>query len=282
MTKINFQNLDEFSNRQLPLHRIFEGKKHYDAEDVAKNFDITTLLNAVLCATILLAKEAFRSQGTASNILCSNPTKEVSFLMDGSHDSKGSTKNQAINYQSNEISTQTSYPCTYKGQWYLGAKDVAKIVGVARKTVWKWHSQGLFFADIKTHDGYLLYEVERVMQLKSVYHKNWMRGGYQPSPTTTAVAPEPTVNPTTISRDDIDGYDEPDIYDDSADHDEPKPVKSDFPAPHLVIVKKPTYKSILPKHVLNPTTSITKFSLVSPTINTCNSLKASALAKLPR
>ncbi|MBR0288101.1 MAG: hypothetical protein IJQ82_03905 [Selenomonadaceae bacterium] len=252
MTKINFQNLDEFSNRQLPLHRIFEGKKHYDAEDVAKNFDITTLLNAVLCATILLAKEAFRSQGTASNILCSNPTKEVSFLMDGSHDSKGSTKNQAINYQSNEISTQTSYPCTYKGQWYLGAKDVAKIVGVARKTVWKWHSQGLFFADIKTHDGYLLYEVERVMQLKSVYHKNWMRGGYQPSPTTTAVAPEPTVNPTTISRDDIDGYDEPDIYDDSADHDEPKPVKADFPAPHLVIVKKPNVQIYPSKTRIEP------------------------------
>lgn len=189
--------------------------------------------------------------------------------MDGSNDSKGSNKNQGINSSPNSSlrSVYTSQsnvtPRTFEGKKYYCAADVAKIIGVTKMAVIKWHYKGLFLADIKTHDGVYLYEVERVMQLKSVYHKNWMRGGYEPSPTTTAVAPEPTVNPAPISRDDIDGYDEPDIYDDSADRDELEPVKSNFPAPHLVIVKKPNVQIYPSKIRIEPNDKHTKtfFSL---------------------
>ena len=80
-------------------------------------------------------------------------------------------------------------PRTYEGKLYYGAVDVAKIVGVEKRTVTYWHERGLFLADLRTHDGVYLYEVERVLQLKSVYHRNWRRGGYQPSPTTATVEP---------------------------------------------------------------------------------------------
>ena len=103
-------------------------------------------------------------------------------------------------------------PRIFEGREYYGVSDIVKIVGVARKTVAYWHQQGLFLADKRTHDGVYLYEVERVMQLKSVYHKNWMRGGYEPSPTTTAVAPEPTI--TTVEPEPAEGkkyYDAEDV-----------------------------------------------------------------------
>lgn len=80
-------------------------------------------------------------------------------------------------------------PRTYEGKLYYSVEEVAKIIGVTRMAVVKWNQKGIFTADIKTHDGYFLYDVERVMQLKSVYHPNWTRGGYQPSPTTSE--PEP-------------------------------------------------------------------------------------------
>ena len=76
-------------------------------------------------------------------------------------------------------------PRTYEGKLYYSVEEVAKIIGVTRMAVVKWNQKGIFTADIKTHDGYFLYDVERVMQLKSVYHPNWTRGGYQPSPTTS-------------------------------------------------------------------------------------------------
>ena len=83
-------------------------------------------------------------------------------------------------------SVQIPMPREFNGKKYYGAADVAKILGVTRQNVSWWHTQGLFTADERAHDGRYLYEVERVMQLKAVYHKDWMRGGYQPSPTTTA------------------------------------------------------------------------------------------------
>ena len=72
----------------------------------------------------------------------------------------------------------------FNGKKYYGAADVARIIGVTQKTVWKWQNElymgaPLFTADERAHDGRYLYEVERVMQLKAVYHKDWMRGGYE-------------------------------------------------------------------------------------------------------
>ena len=61
---------------------------------------------------------------------------------------------------------------------------MAKIIGVSKQAVWKWQNElymgaPLFTADARAHDGRYLYDVERVMQLKAVYHKDWMRGGYE-------------------------------------------------------------------------------------------------------
>ena len=87
------------------------------------------------------------------------------------------------NAPANKVQMPT--PRKFEGKDYYGTADVAKIIGVTRQNVSWWHNQGLFIADVRTHDGVYLYEIERVMQLKSVYHANWMRGGYQPSPTTS-------------------------------------------------------------------------------------------------
>ncbi len=78
-------------------------------------------------------------------------------------------------------------PREFNGKKYYGAADVAKILGVTQKTVWKWQNElyfgcPLFTADERAHDGRYLYTVERVMQLKSVYHPNWTRGGYEEAP----------------------------------------------------------------------------------------------------
>ena len=78
-------------------------------------------------------------------------------------------------------------PREFNGKKYYGAADVAKIIGVSKKTVWQWQNDlyfdcPLFTADERAHDGRYLYEVERVMQLKAVYHPNWTRGGYEPAP----------------------------------------------------------------------------------------------------
>ena len=69
-------------------------------------------------------------------------------------------------------------PRTFEGKEYYGAADVAQIMGVTRITVLQWHKKELFTADKRTHDGVYLYEIERVMQLKEVYHSDWKRGGY--------------------------------------------------------------------------------------------------------
>ena len=81
-------------------------------------------------------------------------------------------------------------PRTFEGKKYYGAADVAKILGVNKTTVTRWNTTlyfdcPLFTADERAHDGTFLYKVERVMQLKAVYHKDWMRGGYELSPTTS-------------------------------------------------------------------------------------------------
>ena len=96
---------------------------------------------------------------------------------------KGSPKNQGVNDLSTQKIIDTPLtPRTYEGKLYYGAADVAKIIGVGRTTVLFWHQKELFTADVRTHDGVYLYEIERVMQLKSVYHPNWTRGGYEPAP----------------------------------------------------------------------------------------------------
>lgn len=82
---------------------------------------------------------------------------------------------------------QMPQPRSFNGKLYYGMADVAKILGVTRQTVSNWNSTlyfdcPLFTADERAHDGTFLYEVERVMQLKSVYHADWMRGGYEPAP----------------------------------------------------------------------------------------------------
>ena len=67
---------------------------------------------------------------------------------------------------------------------YYSTTQVAKIIGVDRATVLYWRKKGIFVEDFVKHHVYL-YSHERVMQLKSVYHKDWTRGGYMPSPTTS-------------------------------------------------------------------------------------------------
>ena len=118
-----------------------------------------------------------------------------------SNDNKGSQKNQGVQADKNKKvvhTTCTPTPRTYEGKLYYGAEDVAKIIGVDRTTVLRWHQKGLFTSDLKTHDGFYLYEIERVLQLKSVYHPNWMRGGYESSPTTSE--PEPIYTPLTPTK----------------------------------------------------------------------------------
>ena len=78
-------------------------------------------------------------------------------------------------------------PRTHEGKLYYATMDVAKIIGVTKQAVEKWRNKGWYQPDLKTHDGIYLYEIERVYQLASVYHPNWMRGGYEPSPTCTGL-----------------------------------------------------------------------------------------------
>ena len=111
-------------------------------------------------------------------------------------DNKGSLQNQdsAKKNLAHGIATPLPTPRTYKGKKFYGTDEVAKILGVARRTVSHWHNSSffsapIFTADLKTHGGVYLYEVERVMQLKSVYHPKWMRGSYEPAPTDPADTP---------------------------------------------------------------------------------------------
>jgi len=85
---------------------------------------------------------------------------------------------------------QMPMPREFNGEKYYGTADVAKIMGVTQQTVSRWQNElymgaPLFTADERAHDGRYLYKVERVMQLKEIYHPDWKRGGYQTSPTCT-------------------------------------------------------------------------------------------------
>ena len=185
---------------RTPTPRTYNGKEYYCASDVAHiigvekrtvstNFRFNKLPNAFSCATMLLSEHIVKPR-KAFNVLYLNLTKEASFLMDVSNDSKRSPKNQGVCVKSNFTPThtlRTPTPRTYNGKEYYCASDVAHIIGVDRSRVvrWNnelWHGAQWFTADIKTHDGVYLYEIERVYQLKSVYHAKWMRGGYQPAP----------------------------------------------------------------------------------------------------
>ena len=116
--------------------------------------------------------------------------------MIGSHDSKSSPQNQDVRIKTEPTpahTLRTPTPRTYNGKKYYCASDVAKIIGVDRTRVvrWNnelWHGAQWFTADLKTHDGVYLYEIERVMQLASVYHPKWSRGSYEPSQGTSQKA----------------------------------------------------------------------------------------------
>ena len=128
--------------------------------------------------------------------------------MSTGNDNKSSPQNQGVKSPpidaqtiSHPFHTYTSFPThftprTYEGKLYFAASDIAKIVGVTKRTVLWWNQKELFTADIRTHDGIYLYEVERVLQLRDVYRSNWMRGGYEPSPTTN----EPEKPPETLGN----------------------------------------------------------------------------------
>ena len=62
---------------------------------------------------------------------------------------------------------------------YYSADEVAKIIGVNKSTVTRWREKKIFLEDIVDHTGIYLYSKERVEQLKSVYRKDWTKGGYK-------------------------------------------------------------------------------------------------------
>lgn len=64
---------------------------------------------------------------------------------------------------------------------YLSTAVTAKIIGVTKQTVENWRKKGWLAADLIDHKGVFYYTVERVMQLKSVYHSKWTHGSYQPA-----------------------------------------------------------------------------------------------------
>ena len=79
-----------------------------------------------------------------------------------------------------------------RGNFYT-TNEVAKAIGVTKPAVIKWRKKGWFNPDFVDHTGVFYYSIERVMQLKSVYHLNWQKawanGDYQ-------AAVEPQVTPT--------------------------------------------------------------------------------------
>ena len=109
-------------------------------------------------------------------------------MIDDSITANADVQDVEIENQAKVISTPFPTPRTYEGNLYYGAEDVAKIIGITRRNVLYWHKQGLFTADARAHDGRYLYDVERVRQLKSVYHSKWTRGGYEESPTTKMIS----------------------------------------------------------------------------------------------
>ena len=106
------------------------------------------------------------------------------------------------------ISTPFPTPRTYEDVEYYGADDVAKIIGVTRRTVLYWHQKGLFTADRRAHGGMYLYTVEHVEQLKSVYRPDWNQ------PACRAHVDESTLAPVdkTVEKTANDKPDEREIY----------------------------------------------------------------------
>ncbi|MBQ6296744.1 MAG: PriCT-2 domain-containing protein [Selenomonadaceae bacterium] len=78
-------------------------------------------------------------------------------------------------------------PLIKNGQRFYTTDKVARILGVDKKTVRNWREQKIFVHDDTSHTGAFLYAIERVEQLASVYHKDWIWGGYEPSPTCTGL-----------------------------------------------------------------------------------------------
>ena len=149
-------------------------------------------------AKIGSAKESEATDG----ISVFNPQKEENYLMSDSI--KPQNKNQLSPHTqpahsgngqvtvNQKVNCYPIRPRTFNGKEYFAAADIAKILGVAKKTVlqWNnelWHGAQWFTADIKTHDGVYLYEIERVEQLKSVYRPDWhkqpvLRSDAHPAP----------------------------------------------------------------------------------------------------
>ena len=65
----------------------------------------------------------------------------------------------------------TPHRIIIKGNFYR-TTEVAKTIGVTRKAVEKWRNKGWFVPDFVDHTGVFYYSIERVMQLKSVYHRD--------------------------------------------------------------------------------------------------------------
>ena len=90
----------------------------------------------------------------------------------------------------------TSSQLIIKGN-FCTTNEVAKIIGVTRQAVDNWRAKDWFAPDFVDRTGVFYYSIERVVQLKSVYHKGWQKtwasGGYQ--------APvEPQAVPTTAPK----------------------------------------------------------------------------------
>ena len=56
---------------------------------------------------------------------------------------------------------------------YVKTRQVAKSIGVTKQTVEYWRKRGWFNADLVDHNGVYFYSIERVEQLKAVYHRDW-------------------------------------------------------------------------------------------------------------
>ena len=59
-----------------------------------------------------------------------------------------------------------------KKEGFYTTDDVAKILGVDKRTVRRWRESKIFLEDIQDHNGVYWYSIERVEQLKSVYRNN--------------------------------------------------------------------------------------------------------------
>ena len=111
-----------------------------------------------------------------------NDNKKISNSQDANENHFAPVLHQSKCQSANQVQIENSFatqfappisPTEYHGKHFYTAQKAAKIVGVTRQTIEYWRKQNLFKEDLVTHDGKYLYEIERVMQLKSVYRRDW-------------------------------------------------------------------------------------------------------------